>query len=1078
MAKFIRPHLNLGYEQDRADGVNGLPELIAFNAKYNPDLVFGRQMRTADGSYREITFAELHQAVERCSAWLISSGATKIREPGCTFPKPVGILLGSDVTIFIFMAALLRIGTPVLCLSARLTPVAVAHLLKATSASTILYSAQVSRIIQELQADSDSELKVNFQLALGYDAFMDAQHPELSELTIPEPYVYTVRHELGAVVMHSSGTTGLPKPIYHAPAYILGYAACHELAEPSERFGYNVSTLPLYHGFGLLAPTLALSIGLPFVLPPATMIPTARTTLATLKAAKAQSMLSVPSILEDILNSSDPDAMTVLKSLDFIAIGGAPMKESVAEQLVAQGVKLLNHWGATEIGAIAVVQRPPADYDWHYLIPRRDLGLEVVPVDPSDPNTSYRLIGHPQGWSGAFHVQDLLVRNPDAPSQLRIMGRADDLIVLATGEKVRPTGLERAVSEHPSVKDALVFGVGQPALGLLIELHDTTKESVEEVMESLTPYLERGNALTDAHGKVTPNMIIFTKGSDKPLKRTDKGSLARKESYAAFDEEIKACYERAELADAEPFPTNDETALRSAVRNLVVNCATTAAVDFSDGSKNDSLDFFEVGMDSLQATRLRRMIQSALIATQLATKPVLPSDFCFQNSSITKLTAAVSGILSGISLEDAAADRDTKRVQAMHDMVAKYTEELKSYAALAQSTRNAQPREVEGKVVLLTGSTGSLGCMLLEKLSGDPSVQKLFCLNRPRAGGAAAAKAYQMSAIKKRGAVVKDENWSKVVFLEATTGADNLGLDDSQYQQLLEVTHIIHNAWPVDFNRNLSSFEPHVKAVSNLAKLCLQTSVGRPKRILFASSIAVVGNYPTLNADDDYCWDIPETVIDARATDDFGYPEAKWVCEMVLEAANTLYGAGDKPLLRGSSVRIGQMTGPEGIGAWNESEHFPIICKTSQLVKALPALSGSLSWMPVNRAANVIVELLFSRNFRPFYHMENPARQSWSGILGNLSTILAGSRQEPLPLIPFTEWVERVKALGSDPSVNTALKIMQFLQHDFIRMAAGTVILSTKYAKEDSPTMVRSTAVDKKHLEEYCTYWRSVNSLI
>ncbi|EEB94062.1 hypothetical protein MPER_07194, partial [Moniliophthora perniciosa FA553] len=153
---------------------------------------------------------------------------------------------------------------------------------------------------------------------------------------------------------------------------------------------------------------------------------------------------------------------------------------------------------------------------------------------------------------------------------------------------------------------------------------------------------------------------------------------------------------------------DDEAALRNAIRKLVVTCATTAAVDFSDGSKNDSFDFFEVGMDSLQATRLRRAIQSALLATPIASKPVLPSDFCFQNSSVSKLTRAVSDILSGISPED-NLDKETRRVAAMNEMVSKYTEELKTYAALAQSTRKAPSREVTGKVVLITGSTGSLG---------------------------------------------------------------------------------------------------------------------------------------------------------------------------------------------------------------------------------------------------------------------------------------------------------------------------------------------------------------------------------
>lgn len=129
--------------------------------------------------------------------------------------------------------------------------------------------------------------------------------------------------------------------------------------------------------------------------------------------------------------------------------------------------------------------------------------------------------------------------------------------------------------------------------------------------------------------------------------------------------------------------------------------------------------------------------------------------------------------------------------------------------------------------------------------------------------------------------------------------------------------------------------------------------------------------------------------------------------------------------------------------------------------------------MPVNRAAAVIAELLFSSGFQPMYHMENPSRQSWQGILENLASILtSNSNQAPLPIIPFETWLERVRELGNDQQHNYALKVMPFLEHDFIRMASGAVILRTSNAKLDSPTMVTSTALDRKHLEEYCDYWR------
>ena len=110
---FRRAHLNLGYLPDKPEGVNGLAELIEFNAAHNPDSTFCLQIRAKGAAPCRITFAELHAAVERCCAWLLASGSTNSRDGGAKSPAPVGILLGSDITIFIYTAALLRLGTPV-----------------------------------------------------------------------------------------------------------------------------------------------------------------------------------------------------------------------------------------------------------------------------------------------------------------------------------------------------------------------------------------------------------------------------------------------------------------------------------------------------------------------------------------------------------------------------------------------------------------------------------------------------------------------------------------------------------------------------------------------------------------------------------------------------------------------------------------------------------------------------------------------------------------------------------------------------------------------------------------------------
>ncbi|KAH0582229.1 hypothetical protein H2248_011874 [Termitomyces sp. 'cryptogamus'] len=145
--------------------------------------------------------------------------------------------------------------------------------------------------------------------------------------------------------MHSSGTTGLPKPIYHRQAYPLLFATCHRLPEQQEPFRYVVSTLPLYHGIGFIFLHLSLSIVMPLILPPASVIPTGKMVLQAIEANGAQYLFTVPSILEEMIGLPGGLGLKTLKDLETVAIGGAPMKESFSVEVSLAGVELLNHWG-------------------------------------------------------------------------------------------------------------------------------------------------------------------------------------------------------------------------------------------------------------------------------------------------------------------------------------------------------------------------------------------------------------------------------------------------------------------------------------------------------------------------------------------------------------------------------------------------------------------------------------------------------------------------------------------------------------------------------------------------------------
>jgi acyl-coenzyme A synthetase/AMP-(fatty) acid ligase len=270
--KFVRPHVNLGYGDDLPDGINTLPDLVEFAAKHNPDHVFGQQLRANDPTNPcIITFSQLASAVERAAAWLVGVGATTGRTEKDAKIPPVALLCGSDITLYIYMCALLRIGAPVrhclipvfffssiltysiqvLQISARLTPVAILHLLKSTNPSAVLISSQVSHAIHETIKLYEQEQPEDFIYpkiveSVGYESFLRPTGA-IAGYPAPPKCAKFDSSDTSAFIMHSSGTTGLPKPIGHSQLYPLLYPACHRIPEQSEPFNYQVTTLPLYH---------------------------------------------------------------------------------------------------------------------------------------------------------------------------------------------------------------------------------------------------------------------------------------------------------------------------------------------------------------------------------------------------------------------------------------------------------------------------------------------------------------------------------------------------------------------------------------------------------------------------------------------------------------------------------------------------------------------------------------------------------------------------------------------------------------------------------------------------------------
>ncbi|GAB1316616.1 hypothetical protein MFIFM68171_06826 [Madurella fahalii] len=1065
---FKAPIINLGSELSASSDqpIRTIPELIEYNARVNPEALFCYQaLKSTDASgnpdaapsVAALNMRQLRDAVWHCSQRLRQELGLDHDENRPTGKSaPVGLLMDSDLGLLIHLLSLLALGVPVALLSARLSTVAVQHLVDSIQARAIIVSPRMTSVYKPPADNSPVALHV------AKSFHHDLKPVEgLGEVTICAPGHYVGEDDRNVLILHSSGTTGLPKAIFQPHKYLLGYACCHIRTDEEDIGALNMSTLPLYHGFGLLVPALALSIGKPFVLPPPHTVPTGSSTAKAIRQFGCKSLMTVPHILDEMTTLPHGEGIDALLPLQFVACGGGPLKMTVGEKLAAAGVKVLAHFGTTEIGPLAPIFVPSADYDWRYWRLRDDFRISVEPVEQQqDPAADggqqyYQLTARPFGWDTPFVLQDWLLTSDRSPGRyFRAVGRKDDLIVLITGEKVLPRILESALCESDLVKAAVAFGDGQFELGVIVEHADGVDATdLDKFKAAIWPIVAEAGRQMDNHARISSPASIIVTGPEKPLPRSDKGSVPRKEAYRLFDAEIQKAYQDLELEDNGGKPL-DADALEESLKELV---QAELHDIVPDGAWGINDDLFELGVNSLQAARIGRAIKKALRkagASGLVPVDQVGADFVYKNPVISQMA-------------DALRLTSSRRQPAEEAMIDSY---VSHYSQL--STRHRH-------VVLLTGSSGSLGSYALQHLAAQPHVSEVICLVRKgphsaRTNGDIDYVAAQIKKAKSKGADIPAEYASKVTVLQADPFRPRLGLEEDEYDRLCRnVTHIFHGAWPVDFQRAMSSFENQFRFLQNLVQLSADANElqRRITRLLFVSSIAVVGQYHRARGSRI----IPEDIMqDAKSTNDFGYGKAKLVCERILATvAKKLRGKVEV-----TSIRLGQISGATTSGIWNPSEHFPALVRLSQTIKAFPKLRGTLSWLPVDTAAAAISEILLSPEpIGLMYHVENPLRQDWYTAMSTIAEELGFPSSA---LVDFDEWVAKAEgsAQPQESGGESVSMLMDFFKHDFERMASGGVILDTSKARQVSPTLRDADIVEREEIAKYVREWRRSGFLV
>ncbi|KAI8360869.1 hypothetical protein EDC96DRAFT_553792 [Choanephora cucurbitarum] len=967
--------------------------------KLHAERILARYYSSQSGSFQTLTFAD----IDRMSINLACQWSELIKEV-----HTISYIDDHSVAYLVVILAAMRLKKTLFLISPRNSQLHVTELLRKTGSNMLVTGKKYEAISQHSAAQA-GEVHVLTITETDFDKWihqsLEPKFKDILNLDFSDNDI-----ESSALIVHSSGTSSSPKPIYLSNRYLFYHLNQLYILIKNRphlpQLGLEdvmLPIVPLFHCFGFFVAFTMISVGGSIVFMEK-LPPSQNEINSALQINKVTMLCCPPIILEEMIPYLEQtNKFDAVQRLKYVLFGGAPLKLESGEWLRSHKINVRNTYGSTEMNGFLSSNLDPNSKTWNSLAPfRLDPHGESYGIfetaDESQPDIKHlyvradcptlatNICNRPDG---GYDTDDLFREDPESPGYYIYLGRRNETLIMENGEKTNPLPMEATIRESIVVKQVIVLGHERKCTSALIELDATKIENLqeEEVIESVYEAIELANRDCPSHSRILLEMVkVLPLGQTIPT--TDKGSIKRKnaeqmyqhiidELYDSFlNGSYKASYDtQSEVYEWTTEEMNDF---------LETNIAQVLRISKSL-LKDHSQSIFDLGFNSLYAIQLRNYISKRFSNVS--------HNFLFENPTIDSMR---KGLLQ--KEQPMIYTKQEKSYQNTQKLVTRYIEQAREDFDPIVRTNHV----VDEQVVLLTGATGSLGSFILECLLKDPRVKKVYCCVR---GKQEDLKERLANSFKSRLLDATLLNSERVKVLPMKFNEQYLGLGETRYHALRkEITVIQHCGWLLNFNMSLDHFDKEcISPFYNLLKFAYHQQ--NPIHVHFVSSVSAGGLLGDTVEEEPY-------PFDARIALPLGYAQSKFVVESLL---NFMAKELNFPCF---IERLGQVCGDTKNGIWNTSEQYPLMfIGGGSWMHKMPRLETSIDWIPVDFAAAAIVDIMLNTRSpstkvaQYVYHIVSPQTLKWCDILQSLT--LAGMSFE---VVDVEDWIKELIQSEENPA--------------------------------------------------------------